>query len=539
MDRGAQNNMDNQDTKKTKRLARGAIRRMILLAVVLILGIGTAVVSIFWEQDLQMYSDFAYSYTRMAAETIDGDRVREYIETGETDEYYEKIRQLLNVIAENADLRYMYVVIPQENGLLYVWDAQPEHDARPLLDLWEYSSDYPRYAAEAAYNEGTEQFEAYRYKDMDLATAISPLKDSEGNTVAIVAADLLITRIREGIIKILVNLVASVGVIMIMAMAIYYFTVRRQILTPLETLKEAVSGIVDNLDRKESVKIDVHTGDEIETVARSIEEMDGKLRSYIDENSRITAEKERVNTELALATRIQADMLPNIFPAFPDRTEFNIHAFMTPAKEVGGDFYDFFFVDHDHMALVIADVSGKGVPAAMFMMMVKSMIQTQVMSGHSPKDALETVNQLICDNNKEGMFISVWLGIVDVKSGVLIAANAGHEYPIIKKPGGNFEILKDKHGFVIGGMEGMKYTEYELLMEPGAKLFVYTDGVPEATDCHFDLFGMDRTLEALNSAADADPEGILKAVEDAVAEFVGRAEQFDDLTMLCFEYKGE
>ena len=524
---------------KTGRLAGRMILRMFVLALVLIVGIGTAVASIFWQKSMQMYSDFSYSYTRMAADFIDGDKVSEYVETGVTDEYYDEISRLLNVIAEDAGLRYLYVVIPQENGLLYVWDAQPEHDARPLLDLWEYSSDYPQDAAEAAYNESTEQFRAYRYKDMDLATAISPLKDSTGNTVAIVAADLLIPHIREGIIAVLVNVIAAVCVIMLMAMAIYYYSVRRQVIQPLETLQEAVSGLVDNLDRKESVKIDVHTGDEIETVARSVEEMDEKLRSYIDENSKITAEKERVNTELSLANRIQADMLPSIFPAFPEREEFSVYASMTPAKEVGGDFYDFFFVDHDRLALVMADVSGKGIPGAMFMMMVKSMIQTQAMSGHSPKEVLETVNQLVCSNNREDMFISVWLGIVDVKSGTMVAANAGHEYPIFRKPGGKFEILKDVHGFVVGGLEGMKYKEYELQMEPGSKLFVYTDGVPEATDCHFDLFGMDRTLEALNSAADTDPDDILCAVEKAVAGFVGKAEQFDDMTMLCFEYIGD
>ena len=347
----------NDKKTKTRRLANGTILRMFMLALVLIAGIGGAVASIFWQKSMQMYSDFSYSYTRMAADFIDGDKVSEYVETGKTDDYYNEISRLLNVIAEDAGLRYLYVVIPQENGLLYVWDAQPEHDARPLLDLWEYSSDYPRDAAEAAYEDGTEEFRAYRYKDMDLATAISPLKDSNGNTVAIVAADLLIPHIRDGIIAVLENVVAAVSVIMLIAMALYYYSIHRRIIKPLETLQEAVSGLVDNLDRKDSVSIDVHTGDEIETVARSVEEMDEKLRSYIDENSKITAEKERVNTELSLANRIQADMLPSIFPAFPEREEFSVYASMTPAKEVGGDFYDFFFVDHDHLALVIADVN--------------------------------------------------------------------------------------------------------------------------------------------------------------------------------------
>ena len=253
----------------------------------------------------------------------------------------------------------------------------------------------------------------------------------------------------------------------------------------------------------------------------------------------MTAEKERVGTELALATRIQTDMLPNKFPAFPDRREFNIYASMTPAKAVGGDFYDFFFVDESRLALVMADVSGKGIPAAMFMMMAKNMLQTQAAAGRSPQDVLETVNRLLCEKNAEKMFVTVWFGILDLNTGTLTAANAGHEYPFIKTPDGGFELFKDKHGFVLGGMKNMKYKEYELHLEPGSKLFVYTDGVAEAMNADRELFGLDRTREALNAAKDEPPEGILRSVDDAVARFVGDAEQFDDLTMLCIEYRGK
>ena len=253
----------------------------------------------------------------------------------------------------------------------------------------------------------------------------------------------------------------------------------------------------------------------------------------------MTLEKERVDTELALATRIQTDMLPNIFPAFPERSEFSVYASMTPAKEVGGDFYDFFFIDHDRLALVIADVSGKGIPAAMFMMMAKSMIQTQASAGASPQLVLETVNRLICENNREKMFVTVWLGILDLKTGILTAANAGHEYPMLKTAGGPFEMIKDRHGFVLGGMKGMKYKEYQLQLTPGSKLFVYTDGVAEAMNGSKEQFGLDRTLEALNAAKDSTPDDILRSVEDAVVGFVQGAEQFDDLTMMCIVYNGE
>ena len=271
------------------------------------------------------------------------------------------------------------------------------------------------------------------------------------------------------------------------------------------------------------------------TLTRLSEQMEAYRRDLLA----MTVQQERVNTELALATRIQTDMLPNIFPPFPDRPEIDIYASMNPAKEVGGDFYDFFFVDQNHLALVIADVSGKGIPAAMFMMMAKSMLQTQAAAGHSPREVLETVNRLICENNKEKMFITVWFGILDLDTGLLTAANAGHEYPILKTPGGDYEMVKDKHGFVLGGMKRMKYTEYTLTMAPGAKLFVYTDGVAEAMNSHRELFGIERTLQALNAAKDAPPDGVLRSVDEAVARFTAGAEQVDDLTMMCVEYCGK
>ena len=244
-------------------------------------------------------------------------------------------------------------------------------------------------------------------------------------------------------------------------------------------------------------------------------------------------------TELTMATRIQASMLPSIFPAFPERPEFDVYASMDPAKEVGGDFYDFFLVDDDHLCMVIADVSDKGVPAALFMMASKIILQSIAMQGFSPAEILTKANNAICANNPETMFVTVWLGILEFSTGKLTAANAGHEYPMIKQPDGGFELYKDRHGFVIGGMPGSRYREYELQMEPGAKIFVYTDGVAEAKNAGNEMFGTERTVAALNEQSDAAPEQILKNVRSAVDRFVQGAEQFDDLTMLCMEYRGK
>ena len=280
------------------------------------------------------------------------------------------------------------------------------------------------------------------------------------------------------------------------------------------------------------------TNDEIEVLAESFADLSKKIRKYIQDITAITAEKERISTELALAQRIQADMLPHFFPPFPDREEFDIYASMDPAKEVGGDFYDFFLIDDDHLAVVIADVSGKGIPAALFMMGSKILVQNYTMTGMSPGKALEAVNRQICANNREQMFVTVWLGILEISTGKLTCANAGHEYPVLKTPDGDFELYRDKHGFIIGGMDGMHYKEYELTLAPGAKLFVYTDGVPEATDADSKLFGTERMLAALNERKDASPEELLKNVRAHVDAFVGDAEQFDDLTMVCLMYRG-
>ena len=282
----------------------------------------------------------------------------------------------------------------------------------------------------------------------------------------------------------------------------------------------------------------VRSRNEIGSLAVDVTEMVREIDAHMDEIRTITAEKERIGTELSLAARIQAAMLPDS-AAFPERTEFKLSASMEPAKAVGGDFYDFFLVDEDHLGLVIADVSGKGVPAALFMMVSMLLIKNHVASGLSPAAALEVTNRQLCAKNREEMFVTVWLGILELSTGRLTAANAGHEYPVLREPDGRFALHKDKHGFIIGGIDGMKYHDYTLQLAPGAGIFVYTDGVPEATDAKEELFGLDRMLAALNEDPDAAPERLLRNVRAAVDGFVGAAEQFDDLTMLCLEYRGQ
>ncbi len=249
-------------------------------------------------------------------------------------------------------------------------------------------------------------------------------------------------------------------------------------------------------------------------------------------------EKERIGAELALATRIQSSALIRDFPAFPQRKEFELFASMTPAREVGGDLYDFFMPDEDHLAVIIGDVSGKGVPAALFMMVAMALLRHVAMREPSPAKILAAVNEEICARNPEEMFVTMWLGILEISTGRLICANAGHEYPALKKPAGSFELFKDRHGFVVGGMQGVRYREYEIQMEPGTKLYIYTDGVPEATNAANEMFGAEQMVAALQASEARTPKEICEAMIRAVTEFTGDAPQFDDVTMLCLQYNG-
>ncbi len=292
----------------------------------------------------------------------------------------------------------------------------------------------------------------------------------------------------------------------------------------------------------------LYTIGEFETMQQEIDRTSLALNHQMDtirrmereqmEQENMIKEQERIVKELSTARQIQKSVLPHIFPPFPDRKEIDLFASMDPARDVGGDFYDFFFVDEDHLCLVIADVSGKGIPAALFMMFAKRIIEDFARMAHRADEILEQTNELLCDNNQAEMFVTVWLGILEISTGRLTAANAGHEYPAIRKKDGVFTLYKDKHGLVIGAMEGVHYKEYELQIDPGDKLFIYTDGVPEATDADGEMFGTDRMTEALNTCADGNPYEILQGVRKAVDAFVGDAEQFDDLTMMCLEYKG-
>ena len=277
---------------------------------------------------------------------------------------------------------------------------------------------------------------------------------------------------------------------------------------------------------------DIHSGDEIELLGESFERMTASLKAYIANLTRVTAEKERIGAELSVATRIQASMLPCIFPPFPDRPEFDLYALMIPAKEVGGDFYDFFMVDADHLAVVIADVSGKGIPAALFMMTAKTLIKTLAQTGIPPAQVLEEANARLCEGNEAEMFVTAWIGVLEISTGKFAFANAGHNAPLIRRSGERFETLKARPGFVLAGMEGTRYHQAEMMLQPGDMLYLYTDGVTETADPEEKLYGGDRLKRTLDACYTANLKAFLSGVKADIDAFASGADQSDDITML-------
>ncbi len=242
--------------------------------------------------------------------------------------------------------------------------------------------------------------------------------------------------------------------------------------------------------------------------------------------------------DMQVAAAIQKRMLPDEFPAFPEHGEFEIYASMRPAKEVGGDFYDFFLVDKDHLGLVMADVSGKGVPASLLMMVAKSIIKNSMQAGASPAQCLSQINRQLLERGDIGMFITVWLAVLNIKTGEGIAANAGHEHPGLISANGEALLVEYKHSPPVAVMEDIPFTEHGFKLNKGDKLLVYTDGVTEAMNDRSELFGEERLLEVLKSCGQLDPDKLIGEVDNAIAVFTEGAEQSDDLTMLCLEYIG-
>lgn len=531
--------MSKQEKHIKKSLSTKVIPGAILLSLAITLS--SCIVGYFQYKTAitKLYNDKGYIVGELILNEIDLDHMESYTQSWEVDDYYRTMTKYMQDVERISKSTYIYMFVPNEtdgtikyiydNTGLNLGDVEPinPNGSDKLFEVYKTGQRSDSYFVRKS--------KKYGY----LTSSVLPVADSSGHIFAILSVDTNMEIITSTLVAYILKSFAICLVILICFCFAYAAYMQKKVISPIKIIGNEAYVFSQNASKITEGLSEIKTQDELQVLSESILTMEKDIINYVDNLTKVTAEKERIGAELNVATQIQADALPSVFPAFPDRNEFDIYASMNPAKEVGGDFYDFFLIDDDHLGLVMADVSGKGVPAALFMMISKTLLQNQTYFSKSPAEILHIVNNQLCQHNSADMFVTVWLGILELSTGKLLAANAGHEYPAIKKANGEFELYRDKHGLVLAGMEGAKYKEYELTLQKNDVLFVYTDGVPEATNSENVLFGTDRMIEALNKHKDEKIMGLLNNLRVEIDAFVGDAPQFDDITMLALQYFGD
>ena len=531
------------------------ILSLVILGVVL-----TLVISIFSYQNSKasledLYARHVVDSCKAIASMLPLDDVREILaEGGEDSEAFARTYDRFNKLKKDGDVDFLSLVVPDEDSVTFYVDALvPERGDDPAnqlpygtdclyVDVVSDDADMANYQLiweQYALNKGvdvpviTDNDYGYNY------TGVAVVLDENGQAIAEVQYILDMNSVRDYLNSFLSKMVLISFLIIAVAMVIYIFFVDRSVVRPVKRLANITSTFVqDNYGGEASYSVDmsVRSHDEIADLYASVDKMHEDIQDYMVNLTLVTKEKERIGAELNVATQIQASMLPCNFPAFPNHDEFDIFASMTPAKEVGGDFYDFFMLDETHIAIVMADVSGKGVPAALFMVIAKTLIKDHSFPFTDLGRVFSTVNELLCESNSGELFVTAFEGVLDLVTGEFKYVNAGHEMPFIYKAAAGYVPQKIRPGFVLAGIEGMNYRGGVFQLEPGDKIFQYTDGVTEATNADNQLFGMERLEKSLNDHADMNCYDLLPAVKADIDAFVGSAPQFDDITMLCLEY---
>ncbi len=470
-----------------------------------------------------------------------------YLETKTPDEKYEIIRQILQDMVNKFELNMLYVSTvkaPDYTHITYIYNPVKSGGKYSPFALG-YEEDY----FEPNYNTSTKRvFEngetivrhTLKTRSGSHITAQLPVKNSDGKIVAVIGVQKSIQEFVDArrSFTILVIVVELIFALLFMIAFTFYFN--RRFIQPIVLVTHEADHFASYGGNPSNRLLAVKNQDEIGTLAHTVHQMEYDVCRNMEELTRVTSEKERIGTELALAAKIQLEMLPKGYPPFPERKDFDLYATMTPAKEVGGDLYDYIMLDGDHLLMVVGDVSGKGVSAALFMAKCKVLIDLYAGLSLTPKEIFEKTNNQLCAGNATGLFVTCWLGIFTLSTGRLRFVNAGHPYPVLyRKAADEFSFLKEKPNLVLAGIEDFPYSQYEVTLQKGDRLFIYTDGVTEATDTEQKLFGDERLLEAMQNTRTLNAPDTLSQIRKQIDGFTGEAEQFDDITMMSFEWIGK
>lgn len=539
---------------KKKHIRSSVLRACILFAVCISFSVGMIGFTTYYYGMIDKYQKYIAGILNISMCVIDGNNIRLCIEEETEAGRLMQEQEFLNKIKDNYEIAYIYITKPlnleDKNNMMYVLAGVAKEEIGDTdnvkfgdLSGEEYDAKVVSHYMSKMNDSQSISYYANRTDFGFMYTGLATITDSMGEAVAVLSVDISMNELIVTFWNYLGVVLLGSVVITVAFLILMYQWMNVHILIPLYRMESSAKWFVDAshlaIDPEQMLFSDpeVHTGDEMEVLADTLMTMAEDLKVYMKRMLLQRAEKERIESELTVAAQIQANMLPCIFPAFPKRKEIDIYAMMTPAKEVGGDFYDFFWVDDRHFFMVMADVSGKGIPAALFMVIGKTLIKDHVGTKASLPEVFGEVNRLLYEANKEGLFITAFACVLDVVTGELRFVNAGHEKPYFLYAKKGFVSYPVCAGFVLALMEEGSYEEGSVILNPGDKIFLYTDGVTEATDVMERLYGSDRLSQVLNQNQDKPPKELLGLVKADVDQFVGQASQFDDLTMLCMEYK--
>ena len=498
-----------------------------------------------FQRELEIiYGNVTEQFAQTAATYVDGTKLELWLEDG-PDEEWEKTNQRLIDITEASELVYVYVttVAPDYKSRTYVFDTVNSKELNSkVIELGyvqslEKKDDYYISKLRGVLDQG-ENYSMFSYKKGGgHVTSAVPLIGPDGKPCAIVSVVKPMHEIKAYKKRFLQSIITWALILTAIFITLYALFLYLGIIRPILFVTYETSHLAQQHGELTGILKKIKGHNEISILAKSVEKMSDDLNRFIMDLAKATEEKARLGAELNVAKQIQAEMLPRVFPPYENHNELELYASMEPAKEVGGDFYDFYMIDDDHFAVVVGDVSGKGVPAALFMVITKTLLKDTAAHELDPAKIFEHVNTILCEGNESGLFVTCWLGILTLSTGELKFANAGHNAPLITQ-NGEIKYLTTKPNLMLAGMDGIPYTTHSIKLTKGDQLFIYTDGVTEATNVTNELYGENRLLTVMKSGIGKAPRDVLDIVRNDINSFVQDAPQFDDITMLELSYLG-
>ncbi len=532
--------------KKLKTLGLKFTLLFVVLALVLCLGICVFSGYLSWREYTDFFWEQALASAKLAASYVDGDRIAGYLETREKDAYYFELEKTLQAIKREQNIKYLYIFVPDTDHFTYVMDVALETDDTLMFsemgDTFEYTElEYQYLVQDVAAKRACQQKVMALSMDSIYGLGVSswaPVFNSQGDLVAMVEADMDLSVVVDALKGFLIATALLCCALVLAVVVALAFITRRMVSKPIARLTKNVRDFATEQGLTYPME-QIQTGDELQTLSEAFGKMAQDIDQYTQNLAAVAADKERIATELSLATDIQISLLPRDFPAFPGREEFDVYAMMQPAKVVGGDFYDFFLIDHKRLGIVVGGVSGRGIPAALFMVVAKTIIKNQLMTGMPVEEAMNTINARLYESSTSNMTVTAFVGVLDTTTGGFSYVNAGQGAPLLMRKDSGYEFLVGQEMSVLAEVEHVSYRRMEAQLRQGDYLVLYSEGVPSAKNLQGQQYGLERLRNQLNAnrGKQKDLKTLVTTMCDEITAFEDGAQRDDDVTVLALTYQ--